>query len=83
MEPKGIGEDCLNANVYVPLAGGKIPRKKRLPILVYIHGGGFAVGSGDSDIHGPEYFLTRDVVVVTFNYRYVSCIAALFKISPF
>uniref|UniRef100_A0A1L8D6I3 Carboxylic ester hydrolase n=1 Tax=Plutella xylostella TaxID=51655 RepID=A0A1L8D6I3_PLUXY len=69
MEPKGIGEDCLNANVYVPLAGGKIPRKKRLPILVYIHGGGFAVGSGDSDIHGPEYFLTRDVVVVTFNYR--------------
>lgn len=41
-----------------------------LPILVFIHGGGFAFGSGDTDLHGPEYLLRKDVIVITFNYRY-------------
>ncbi|XP_052756607.1 juvenile hormone esterase-like [Galleria mellonella] len=40
-----------------------------LPVVVFIHGGGFAFGSGDSDLHGPEYLISKRVIVITFNYR--------------
>nr|AGB93712.1 juvenile hormone esterase [Heliothis viriplaca] len=40
-----------------------------LPILVFIHGGGFAFGSGHEDLHGPEYLVSRNIIVITFNYR--------------
>ncbi|XP_013197467.1 juvenile hormone esterase-like [Amyelois transitella] len=40
-----------------------------LPIVVFIHGGGFAFGSGDSDVYGPEYLVSKRVIVITFNYR--------------
>ncbi|KAJ2938574.1 hypothetical protein O0L34_g13072 [Tuta absoluta] len=42
---------------------------KGLPILVFVHGGGFAFGSGDDDVHGPEHFVENGVIVITFNYR--------------
>ncbi len=39
--------------------------------MVWIHGGGFHSGSGNSetDFYGPDYILDRDVVLVTINYR--------------
>ena len=39
--------------------------------MVWIHGGGFDMGSGngETDIYGPGYFLDRDIVLVTINYR--------------
>jgi carboxylesterase type B len=39
--------------------------------MVYIHGGGFTTGSGNSetDLYGPGHILDRDVVLVTINYR--------------
>ncbi|CAG9565786.1 unnamed protein product [Danaus chrysippus] len=40
-----------------------------LPILVMIHGGGFAFGSGGLGLHGPDYLMPKDVIVITFNYR--------------
>lgn len=42
-----------------------------LPVMVWIHGGGFTTGSGGSetDFYGPGYILDRDVVLVTLNYR--------------
>ncbi|XP_049799128.1 juvenile hormone esterase-like [Schistocerca nitens] len=64
----GGDEDCLYVNVYTP----KIPTnvdKQLVPVMVWIHGGGYSVGSGNSDLHGPEYLLENDVVIVTFNYR--------------
>ncbi|KAJ0173410.1 hypothetical protein K1T71_010559 [Dendrolimus kikuchii] len=42
---------------------------KGLPILVFIHGGGFQSGSGDTDLHGPEYLVGKGMLVATFNYR--------------
>lgn len=41
------------------------------PVMVWIHGGGFAFGSGngETDFYGPSYFLDRDIVLVTINYR--------------
>ena len=37
--------------------------------MVWIHGGGFIAGSGNSDMYGPDYLVAEDVVLVTFNYR--------------
>ncbi|XP_034833983.1 juvenile hormone esterase-like isoform X2 [Maniola hyperantus] len=51
------------------LADGEVEEDPGLPILVFIHGGGFAFGSGGTGLHGPEYLMHRDVIVITFNYR--------------
>ncbi|XP_071447523.1 juvenile hormone esterase-like [Hetaerina americana] len=65
-------EDCLYLNVYVPLTRQK-PKGRHgpalLPVMVYVHGGGWFSGTGASSLHGPEYLVDRDVVLVTFNYR--------------
>ncbi|KAJ8721591.1 hypothetical protein PYW07_002366 [Mythimna separata] len=58
-------EDCLYLNVYTKTLTPPKPR----PVLVWIHGGGFYTGSGDSDFYGPEFFMAHDVVLVTINYR--------------
>ncbi|XVQ08081.1 carboxylesterase/lipase family protein [Spirillospora sp. CA-255316] len=57
-------EDCLHLNVTAP-AGAE-----RRPVLVWIHGGGYRVGSG-TDMAGDGSAFARDhgLVVVTFNYR--------------
>uniref|UniRef100_A0A0K8TUN6 Carboxylesterase n=1 Tax=Epiphyas postvittana TaxID=65032 RepID=A0A0K8TUN6_EPIPO len=57
-------EDCLTINVYVPtMASGP------LPVMVFIHGGAFALGSGGKFVYGPDFLVKHDVIVVTFNYR--------------
>jgi carboxylesterase type B len=37
--------------------------------MVWIHGGGFYIGSGNSNFHGPDHLISEDVVLVTINYR--------------
>ncbi|KAI9554675.1 hypothetical protein GHT06_019951 [Daphnia sinensis] len=61
-------EDCLYLNVYVPHVNGT---NDPLPVMVWIHGGAFYMGSGngETDMFGPDYLLDRDVVLVTLNYR--------------
>jgi para-nitrobenzyl esterase len=63
-------EDCLYLNVFTPdgKEGGKgRGHAKDLPVMVWLHGGGFVVGeSGDYD---PTRLVAQDVVVVTLNYR--------------
>lgn len=61
-------EDCLYLNVYVPQVNGT---NDPLPVMVWIHGGAFYMGSGngETDMFGPNYLLDRDVVLVTLNYR--------------
>ncbi|KAJ1528859.1 hypothetical protein ONE63_007231 [Megalurothrips usitatus] len=56
-------EDCLYINVYVP----DVSRPEPLPVLFWIHGGGWLSGTGS--LYTPEYLLEKDVVLVTFNYR--------------
>ncbi|XP_321363.5 juvenile hormone esterase [Anopheles gambiae] len=56
-------EDCLYLNVYTQnLIGSR-------PVMVWIHGGSFTGGSGNSWIYGPDNLMPEDVVVVTINYR--------------
>ncbi|MGA2275410.1 MAG: carboxylesterase family protein [Bryobacteraceae bacterium] len=62
---KGISEDCLYLNVWTPSPAPK----KRLPVLVYFYGGGFAAGSGDEPRYDGTNFAKKGVIVVTVNYR--------------
>jgi para-nitrobenzyl esterase len=58
-------EDCLTLNVWAPRAGGR-----RRPVLVYIHGGAFIIGSGRWGWYEGRRLVERgDVVLVTLNYR--------------
>ncbi|CAD6234007.1 GSCOCT00014114001.2-RA-CDS [Cotesia congregata] len=59
------GEDCLNLNVYTRDLNPEEP----LAVLVWIHGGAFIFGSGNDDIYGPDYFMNKDIILVTINYR--------------
>ena len=59
-------EDCLNLNVYTPSLSPEHPR----PVMVWLHGGGFAIGhAGASLYHGGWLAAKADAVVVTVNYR--------------
>ncbi|XP_021914303.1 liver carboxylesterase-like [Zootermopsis nevadensis] len=57
-------EDCLNLNVYTPHLQNE---SLGLPVMVYIHGGSFRVGSAQE--FWPNYLLERDVVLVVPQYR--------------
>ncbi|CAG9793753.1 unnamed protein product [Diatraea saccharalis] len=61
-------EDCLYLNVYTPMLPST--NSSILPVMVFIHGGGFVYGNGTDDkTHGPDYLVQKEVVVVSFNYR--------------
>lgn len=58
-------EDCLHLNVWTPGLDGA-----RRPVLVWIHGGGFLIGSGSIALYeGHDLARRGDMVVVTINYR--------------
>jgi para-nitrobenzyl esterase len=63
---KGSSEDCLYLNLWTP-AGAKA--KAKLPVMVWIHGGGFVGGSGSSPETFGDQFAKQGVVLVTINYR--------------
>ncbi|XP_018575849.1 venom carboxylesterase-6-like isoform X2 [Anoplophora glabripennis] len=70
--PRVIGsEECLYLNVYTPKlrARRQISGKPLLPVMVFIHWGGFFTGFSSSDYLGPEYIMDKNVILVTFNYR--------------
>ncbi len=64
MEVGVVDEDCLYLNVWTPSLEGK------RPVMVWIHGGAFVIGSGSQDLYNGSGLSARgDVVVVTLNYR--------------
>jgi len=60
-----LSEDCLTLNVWTAAKS----EKDRLPVMVWIHGGGFTRGSGISPAYNGEGFARKGVVLVTINYR--------------
>lgn len=61
-----MSEDCLVLNVWRPVA---IEPDQKLPVLVWIHGGGFLNGSSAAPIYDGSAFAQQGLVVVSFNYR--------------
>ncbi|KAL0126797.1 hypothetical protein PUN28_005278 [Cardiocondyla obscurior] len=61
-------EDCLYLNVFVPYISEE-KKPKKLPILAYVHGGGYMIGSSNSELYAPDYLLDQDIILVTMNYR--------------
>jgi para-nitrobenzyl esterase len=62
---KGPSEDCLYLNVWT----GAKSAKERLPVMVWIYGGGFQAGSASEPRQDGENLAKKGVVVVSFNYR--------------
>jgi para-nitrobenzyl esterase len=67
-EPLIPGDNCLNLNVFTPSCGGD-RGGDRLPVLFWIHGGGFFGGCGASPWYTGKGFNRDGTVVVTINYR--------------
>lgn len=59
-----ISEDCLNLNVWTPVSGGT-----DMPVIVYIHGGGFTGDGSSIDMYDGESIAENGVVYVSINYR--------------
>ncbi|KAH7336097.1 Alpha/Beta hydrolase protein [Rhexocercosporidium sp. MPI-PUGE-AT-0058] len=73
-KPVGIVSefDCLRVNVYTPSTSWG--QEKKLPVLVWIHGGALVTGSGDEETGGADLVqkaleLGKPFVYVTLNYR--------------
>ena len=65
-DEKPVSEDCLFLNVWTP----DLSERARRPVMVYIHGGAYATGSGSSPLYDGSTLCARgDVVVVTLNHR--------------
>lgn len=56
-------EDCLTLNVRTPIGA------KDLPVLVYIHGGGYNTGAASDPLYDGEAFVKDGIVYVSFQYR--------------
>lgn len=52
-------------NIYSPVGINNTD----LPVIVFLHGGGFGTGSGSASFYGPQYLVSHGVIVITVNYR--------------
>ncbi|XP_045525288.1 acylcarnitine hydrolase-like [Pieris brassicae] len=57
-------EDCLVLNVFTPAF-----INSTCPVMVFLHGGDFGVGSSTPIFYGPQFLISHGVIVVTVNYR--------------
>lgn len=61
----GQSEDCLTLNVWTPAQN----KNERLPVMVWIYGGGFVTGGTSEPRQDGEHLAHKGVVVVSMNYR--------------
>jgi para-nitrobenzyl esterase len=65
VKPRPMSEDCLYLNVWSPAAD-----QEKRPVMVYIHGGAFTLGSAsDPWYDGASFAANHNIVVVSLNYR--------------
>lgn len=63
---EGSSEDCLYLNLWRP---ANLSNDAKLPVMVWIHGGGFTGGSGSGPGIVGDAFAKQGVILITFNYR--------------
>jgi para-nitrobenzyl esterase len=61
----GMGEDCLYLNVWTPAKSAN----EKLPVLVYIFGGGYQNGDGSEPRYDGERMARKGIIAVSLNYR--------------
>lgn len=61
--PEITSEDCLYLNIWAR------PGARKAPVIVYIHGGGFYIGSSSMPIYGGEAVAREGAIFINFNYR--------------
>jgi para-nitrobenzyl esterase len=68
---EGPSEDCLYLNIWMPEAAiaGKRPEQVRLPVMVWIYGGGFQAGGSSEPRQDGGNLSRKGVIVVSMNYR--------------
>lgn len=62
----GSSEDCLYLNVWKP---ANSTAKSKLPVMLWIHGGGFTGGSGSGSQNFGQELTKQGVILVNINYR--------------
>jgi len=65
-QDNGPSEDCLFLNVYTP---ADATESSSLPVMFWIHGGGFGGGASSEPRHNGDFLPLKGVVLVTINYR--------------
>ena len=73
----GPSEDCLYLNVWTPatkagpelVASAQVKPDAKLPVMVWVHGGGYIAGASSEPRQEGENLAHKGVIVVTFNYR--------------
>jgi para-nitrobenzyl esterase len=68
VDAKRASEDCLSLNIWTPHVGHGTGQPG-LPVMVWIHGGGFTGGSASNNFTDGTKLMRHGVVVVTINYR--------------
>src|SRR5688572_16214948 len=63
--PPAMGEDCLYLNVWMPAKSAS----ERLPVMVWIYGGGFAIGTTAAQLYDGAKLAEKGVVLVSVAYR--------------
>lgn len=64
-----MGEDCLTLNVVTPQWAGPAPDHEPLPVMFFIHGGGYILGSSATPLYDGAALARRGCVYVSVNYR--------------
>ena len=62
----GENEDCLYLNVFAPAIS---KGKSKLPVMFWIHGGGYRAGAASEPRHNGDFLPLKSVVLITINYR--------------
>ncbi|NVN17902.1 carboxylesterase family protein [Muricauda sp. HICW] len=64
-KPEPLSEDCLYLNIWTPAKA----HDEKLPVFVWIYGGGLSSGSANCDIYDGQQMAEQGVVFVSLNYR--------------
>lgn len=60
-----VSEDCLYLNIWTPARQSE----SRLPVMVWIYGGGMRAGSGSSPVYWGDKLVEKGVITVNLSYR--------------
>ena len=64
-----MSEDCLTLNVVTPRWSGPAPDGEALPVMFFIHGGGYILGSSATPVYDGAHLARAGCVYVSVNYR--------------